>query len=181
MTGDACFLHCAESMGHQRVLGYIESGKADGATVVTGGARKGDKGYFVEPTIFTNVKPDMKIIREEIFGPVCAVIKFKEEEEVIELANDTIYGLSSVVFTENISRAIRVAHALEAGQTFVRGSSNDANDDTHILCHRSTPALRAPRKFHLAASSSQDLERSSVNTHSRRTYPARKLCSLYSY
>lgn len=104
---------------YKRVMGYIDSGKADGATVVTGGIRKGDTGYFVEPTIFTDVKPDMKIIREEIFGPVCAVIKFKDEQEVIELANDTVYGLSSVVFTENISRAIRVAHALEAGQTFV--------------------------------------------------------------
>ena len=62
----------------------------------------------------------MKIIREEIFGPVCAVIKFKEEQEAIDMANDTVYGLSSVVFTENVSRAIRVAHALEAGQTFVR-------------------------------------------------------------
>ena len=100
-------------------MGYIESGKADGAKVLTGGERKGNAGYFVEPTIFTDVKPDMKIIREEIFGPVCAVIKFKDEQEVIDLANDTTYGLSSTVFTENISRAIRVAHALEAGQTFV--------------------------------------------------------------
>ncbi|KAI0341987.1 aldehyde dehydrogenase [Trametopsis cervina] len=103
----------------KRVLGYIESGKADGATLVTGGTRKGETGYFVQPTIFTDVSPDMKIVREEIFGPVCAVIKFKTEQEVIELANDTVYGLSSQVFSENISRALRVAHALEAGQTLV--------------------------------------------------------------
>lgn len=100
-------------------MAYIELGKADGATVLTGGVRKGEIGYFVEPTIFSDVKPDMKIIREEIFGPVCAVIRFKEEQEVIDMANDTVYGLSSSVFTENVSRAIRVAHALETGQTFV--------------------------------------------------------------
>lgn len=61
----------------------------------------------------------MKIIREEIFGPVCAVIKFKTEQEVIDLANDTVYGLSSAVWSRNISRAVRVAHALEAGQAYV--------------------------------------------------------------
>lgn len=79
----------------------------------------GDTGYFVQPTVFTDVKANMKIVREEIFGPVCAVIKFKTEQEVIDLANDTIYGLSSVVWSENISRALRVAHSLEAGQAFV--------------------------------------------------------------
>jgi aldehyde dehydrogenase (NAD+) len=103
----------------QRVLEYIESGKASGANVVTGGSRKGDKGYFVKPTIFTDVKPDMKIVREEIFGPVCVVVKFKTEEEVIELANDSTYGLSSQIFSQDISRALRVAHALEAGQALV--------------------------------------------------------------
>ena len=77
-------------------------------------------GYFVEPTIFTNVKPDMKIVQEEIFGPVCVVTKFKEEQEAIQMANDTVYGLSAYVFTETLSRAIRVSHALEAGQALVR-------------------------------------------------------------
>lgn len=107
------------STGTQRVLGYIESGKADGAKVVTGGSRKGDKGYFIKPTIFTDVKPEMKIVREEIFGPVCVVVKFKSEEEVIELANDSTYGLSCQLFSQDISRALRVAHALEAGQALV--------------------------------------------------------------
>jgi aldehyde dehydrogenase (NAD+) len=82
--------------------------------------RAGDTGYFVEPTIFTHVKPDMKIVQEEIFGPVAVIVKFKTEEEVIQLANDTVYGLSSNVFTQNINRALRVAHALEAGSTYVR-------------------------------------------------------------
>ena len=101
------------------MLGYIQSGKQEGANLVAGGARLDKDGFWLQPTIFTDVKPDMKIVREEIFGPVAVVVKFKTEEEVLEMANDTIYGLSSVVFSENISRAIRVAHALEAGTTFV--------------------------------------------------------------
>ena len=70
-------------------MGYINSGKTDGATVHLGGERVGSEGYFIEPTIFTNVKPDMKIVREEIFGPVGVVIKFEDEEDVIRQANDT--------------------------------------------------------------------------------------------
>ena len=103
----------------ERVLGYIESGKQEGAKLQVGGAKAGDEGYFIEPTIFTDVKADMKIVREEIFGPVAVIIKFKTEEEVIALANDTVYGLSSNIFSENIKRAIRVAHALEAGSAYV--------------------------------------------------------------
>jgi len=103
----------------ERVMGYIESGKQQGATLHTGGERHGDEGYFIQPTIFTDVKPEMKIVQEEIFGPVAAIIKFKTEEEVIEAANDTVYGLSCNIFSENASRAIRVAHALEAGTAWV--------------------------------------------------------------
>lgn len=102
-----------------RVMGYINSGKQDGATVHVGGARHGQEGYFIQPTIFTDTKPDMKIVKEEIFGPVAAVIKFQTEEEVIETANNTTYGLGCNVFSENISRALRVAHALEAGSAWV--------------------------------------------------------------
>lgn len=122
-------------------MAYIESGKKDGATVHTGGVRHGDEGFFIQPTIFTDVKPGMKIIQEEIFGPVGAIIKFKDEAgtqilviaslddyvlsknfctEVIEQANDTVYGLACSVFSENIGRALRVAHALEAGTAWVR-------------------------------------------------------------
>ncbi|KAG5715104.1 Aldehyde dehydrogenase [Termitomyces sp. T112] len=102
-----------------RVMSYIESGKQDGATVHTGGARHGEEGYFIQPTIFTNVKPEMKIVREEIFGPVGVVVKFKTEEEVIEAANNTMYGLACHIFSQNISRALRVAHSLEAGSAWV--------------------------------------------------------------
>ncbi|EKM54312.1 uncharacterized protein PHACADRAFT_196743 [Phanerochaete carnosa HHB-10118-sp] len=102
-----------------RVLGYIESGKQEGARIVTGGSHIEGPGYFVKPTIFVDVKPDMKIVREEIFGPVAVVFKFKTEEEAIEAANDTDYGLSSYVFTENVSRAIRVSNAIEAGSCFI--------------------------------------------------------------
>jgi aldehyde dehydrogenase (NAD+) len=119
-------------------MSYIESGKSAGAKVEVGGERYGTEGYFIRPTIFTGVKTDMKIAREEIFGPVASIIKFKTEEglylclrwrrheflndftEVIEMANDTTYGLACGVFTENSSRAIRVAHALEAGTAWVR-------------------------------------------------------------
>ncbi|KAJ2924332.1 hypothetical protein H1R20_g12767, partial [Candolleomyces eurysporus] len=102
-----------------RIMSYIDSGKEAGAHVQAGGERHGDKGFFIKPTVFTNVTPDMKIVREEIFGPVGVVLKFKTEEEVIELANDTTYGLASHIFSENTSRAIRVAHALESGSVWV--------------------------------------------------------------
>jgi aldehyde dehydrogenase (NAD+) len=119
-------------------MGYINSGKNDGATVHVGGERHGKEGYFILPTIFTDCTPEMKIVKEEIFGPVAAVVKFKTEEgrvfshvcshitdfwsfikEVIEAANSTSYGLGCNVFSENLSRALRVAHQLEAGSAWV--------------------------------------------------------------
>ncbi|KAJ7087940.1 aldehyde dehydrogenase [Mycena belliarum] len=105
-----------------RIMGYIESGKESGATVHLGGARHGTEGFFIQPTIFTDCTPDMKIVKEEIFGPVAAILKFKTEEEVIEAANATVYGLSSCIFSENISRALRVAHAIESGSAFVNSA-----------------------------------------------------------
>ncbi|EGN98588.1 hypothetical protein SERLA73DRAFT_92037 [Serpula lacrymans var. lacrymans S7.3] len=102
-----------------RIMGYIESGKSDGANLLIGGARHGTEGYFIQPTIFTECKPSMKIVREEIFGPVAAVARFTTEEEVIELANDTSYGLACCVFTQDVNRAIRVAHSIEAGTAWV--------------------------------------------------------------
>lgn len=107
-------------MQYDKILGYIDAGKKEGATLHLGGnAKKQGKGYFIEPTIFTNVKPDMKIMREEIFGPVVAVAKFKTEEEVIALANDTTYGLAAGIHTKDYERAIRVTSALKAGTTGV--------------------------------------------------------------
>jgi aldehyde dehydrogenase (NAD+) len=104
----------------QRVMRYIQSGRDEGATLVTGGSRIGSKGYYIQPTIFTNAKNDMKIVKEEIFGPVGVVVKFETEEEVLKLANDTHYGLSTCVFTQNISRAIRFSNQAESGMVFVR-------------------------------------------------------------
>ncbi|KAJ7665645.1 aldehyde dehydrogenase domain-containing protein [Mycena rosella] len=79
----------------------------------------GTEGYYINPTIFTNTRPDMKIVQEEIFGPVSVIIKFKDEDDVIRQANDTVYGLASGVFSQNINRAIRTAHRLQAGTAWV--------------------------------------------------------------
>ncbi|KXN93302.1 Aldehyde dehydrogenase [Leucoagaricus sp. SymC.cos] len=102
-----------------RVMGFIKSGKEEGAKVHIGGERHGQEGFFIKPTVFTDVTPSMSIMQDEIFGPVCSIMKFKTEEEVLEIANDVAYGLGANVFTENASRAIRVAHALEAGSIWV--------------------------------------------------------------
>ncbi|KAI9310567.1 aldehyde dehydrogenase domain-containing protein [Dichotomocladium elegans] len=102
-----------------RIMSYIEHGKKEGATCYMGGKRFGDKGYFIEPTVFTDVKENMKIMQEEIFGPVVAVSKFSTLEEVVEKAHDTAYGLAAAVFTQNISQAIQVANKLEAGTVWV--------------------------------------------------------------
>lgn len=104
----------ADDKQFERVMGFLDIGKNE-AELVTGGKRHGDKGYFVEPTIFLNPKDDAKIYREEIFGPVITLRTFKTEEEAVQLANDTTYGLSACVFTSSMSRALRVAKQIEAG------------------------------------------------------------------
>lgn len=114
---------------YERVLSYIESGKSEGATLALGGeAHKnaGGKGFFVSPTVFTNVKDNMKIFREEVFGPFVVIASFKEEQEAIDRANNTTYGLGSAVFTENITKAHRVARKIEAGMVWIN-SSNDSD------------------------------------------------------
>jgi len=111
-----------------KVLGYIEVGKKEGAKLVYGGYRLTDKGlekgFFVKPTIFMDVNNKMRIAQEEIFGPVLSVIKFKEESEVIRMANDTEYGLAGAVWTKDINRALRVARAVEAGRVWVNNYNN---------------------------------------------------------
>ena len=88
-----------------RVTGFIQRGKEEGqGTLLTGGARIGDKGYFVEPTVFTDVKADSEIHTDEIFGPVSVVRTFKTEEEVMKISNDTEYGLMAGVFTQDINK-----------------------------------------------------------------------------
>ncbi|OBT74465.1 hypothetical protein VF21_06566 [Pseudogymnoascus sp. 05NY08] len=102
-----------------RIMGYIEEGKKAGATVVTGGERHGDRGYFIQPTIFSDVTKDMKIVKEEIFGPVCTISKFETEEEALKAANDSTFGLASGVHTTNLNTAIRVSNAIRAGTVWV--------------------------------------------------------------
>ncbi|KAL2890899.1 Aldehyde dehydrogenase [Ceratocystis lukuohia] len=104
---------------YDRIMGYIDAGKTEGATLVTGGGRHGDTGYFIQPTIFADVKPDMKIMREEIFGPVCAIAKFKDEQEVIDLGNDSDYGLAAAVHTRDLNTAIRISNSMKAGTVWV--------------------------------------------------------------
>lgn len=107
----------------ERILGYIESGKSQGARLVAGGERdmKGENanGFFIRPTIFVDVDNKMKIAQEEIFGPVLCIIPFETEEEVIAMANDTIYGLGAGLWTNDVYRAHRVAKKLQAGMVFV--------------------------------------------------------------
>ncbi|KAF8269931.1 aldehyde dehydrogenase domain-containing protein [Lactarius quietus] len=102
-----------------RIMDYINSGKKDGATVHLGGERHGTEGYWIQPTIFTNTRPDMRIVQEEIFGPVAVIVKFKDEEDAIRQANDTLYGLAAAVFTTDITKGINFAHRLEAGTMWV--------------------------------------------------------------
>ena len=102
-----------------RVMGYIAAGQKEGAKLLTGGKRVGHKGYFIEPTVFTDVKDSMKIAREEIFGPVMNIMKFKDMDEVIERGNTTTYGLAAAVWTRDVKKALKMSNALRAGTVWV--------------------------------------------------------------
>lgn len=102
-----------------RVLSYVESGYAQGATASLAGSRKGQSGFFLEPTVFSGVDNAMKIAREEIFGPVLSIIPFADEDDAVFKGNDTAYGLAAAVWTRDISRAHKVARRLEAGRVWV--------------------------------------------------------------
>jgi phenylacetaldehyde dehydrogenase len=102
-----------------RVTGYLESGRADGATAVTGGGRWGDRGYFVEPTVITGTRPDMKIVREEIFGPVVVAAPFQSLDDIAAAANDSEYGLGAGIWTKDISKAHALAKKLRAGTVWI--------------------------------------------------------------
>jgi len=102
-----------------KILGYIKSGKEEGATLLCGGNSVGDKGFFIEPTVFANVTENMKIAKEEIFGPVMSIIKFKDMSDVIRRANNTTYGLAAGVVTKSIQNALTFAHNVRAGTVWI--------------------------------------------------------------
>jgi aldehyde dehydrogenase (NAD+) len=107
----------AEQTG--KIMELIASGTKEGAKLCTGGKRIGDKGFFIEPTIFSDVKDNMRIAREEIFGPVMQIMKFKTLDEVIARANDSSYGLAASVFTRNLDNALQLSNSLQAGSVWV--------------------------------------------------------------
>jgi aldehyde dehydrogenase (NAD+) len=102
-----------------KVMGYIETGASEGAHLLAGGKRVGDRGYFIEPTVFAAVKDHMKIAQEEIFGPVMSILKFKEIDEVVERANTSMYGLAAAVWTRDIGKAYAIANRVRAGTVWV--------------------------------------------------------------
>ena len=102
-----------------RILGYIESGRQEGARLLTGGRKVGNRGYFIEPTVFADVTDNMKIAREEIFGPVMNILRFKDVDEVVKRGNQTCFGLAAAVWTRDLGKAHRLANSLRAGTVWV--------------------------------------------------------------
>ena len=102
-----------------KIMSYIDKGKSEGATCLTGGSRVGNKGYFIEPTVFDNVSDDMAIARDEIFGPVMSILPFKNVDEIIDRANNTCYGLAAAVWTKDVQKAHRFAASVRAGTVWV--------------------------------------------------------------
>lgn len=100
-------------------MGYIEKGKAEGARLTTGGNKHGSKGYFVEPTVFADVTDDMTIAKEEIFGPVMSILKFRDTDEVIARANDSRYGLGAGLMTNDVETMFKVVNGLRTGTVYV--------------------------------------------------------------
>lgn len=103
----------------KRVLEYIDIGRKEGASIVTGGERSGETGYYVQPTVFAGVEHQMRVSQEEIFGPVAAVVKFEDDDDAIRLANGTVYSLAAGVWTADVTRAHRFTRALKAGTVWV--------------------------------------------------------------
>lgn len=110
------------------VMSYIKTGIGEGAKLLTGGKKFGDKGYYIEPTVFIDATNDMKISQEEIFGPVVTVLKFHDDDEAVKIANDSIYGLAGAVWSENTERAISIADRLRTGTVWI--------NEYHLLSDR---------------------------------------------
>ncbi|MBX9787449.1 MAG: aldehyde dehydrogenase family protein [Pirellulales bacterium] len=102
-----------------KIMGYIDRGKKEGAKCLTGGKRHGDRGYFIEPTLFGEVRDEMAIAKDEIFGPVLSVLRFKDVDEIVRRANNTTYGLAAAVWTRDIAKAHRLAAAIKAGTVWI--------------------------------------------------------------
>lgn len=115
---------------YDRILQYIDTGKREGATLVTGGVPwknvEGHKGFFIEPTVFSNVTPNMTIFKDEVFGPFVSITPFKTETEAVSLSNDSYYGLGAAVFTKDLERGHRAAKNIQAGMVWIN-SSNDVD------------------------------------------------------
>jgi betaine-aldehyde dehydrogenase len=108
----------------KRVLEYIDAGKSEGATLATGGTAAEGRGTYLAPTVFLDAKPEMTIVKEEIFGPVVAAMPFRDEAEAVALANDSLYGLSGSIWTRDIGRALRVARAMQTGNLSINSGSS---------------------------------------------------------
>jgi aldehyde dehydrogenase (NAD+) len=107
-----------------RIMGMIERAVADGATLVTGGHRMDRPGFYIEPTVFTDVDPSSELAQQEVFGPVLAITKFATDDEAVAIANGTRYGLASYIQTHDLTRAHRIAAEPDAGQVLINGAPN---------------------------------------------------------
>ena len=102
-----------------KVSYYLRAGIEDGGRALTGGARHGDTGFFIQPTVFVDVKPEDRVVREEIFGPVVSALRFSDVDDAVRQANDSMYGLAAGIWTKDLSKAHHVASRLQAGSVWV--------------------------------------------------------------